>query len=215
MRLSRIIMALTVGLAVVAVPTAAGAAQPQPTPSQSQSGSPQPTPYPPQPPALSLDPPSICIGGTTTITGAGFGPNETVEITVTVAPLAAGPRDQAPTRRSDGSTVALAPVAYQAAAPLVFTAQANGAGRFSVAYTPSVVGRLTFTAVGLTSHLTASATISVLSCHSPQPTRSGLPVTGDSVGTPLALGGGLLGIGVVLTLAGLAWRRRRMESGSN
>ncbi|WP_320068480.1 hypothetical protein [Micromonospora sp. RTGN7] len=211
MRLTRIIMALTVGLAVVAAPTGAGAAQPQPTPSQPNS---QPTAYPPQPPVLTVNPSTIIIGETATLTGAGFGLNEAVQHAVSSAPLAIGQRNQAPARRGDGSTVAMAPVAYQAAAPLLFTVQADAAGRFSVPYTPSVTGRLTFTAVGLTTGRTASATLTVLPRSQPTPSR--LPVTGDSIiGTSLTVGGGLLGVGVVLTLAGLAWRRRRLDAGTN
>ncbi|MFI1194738.1 hypothetical protein ACH4T9_15970 [Micromonospora sp. NPDC020750] len=218
MRLSRIIMALTVGLAVVAAPTAAGAAQPQPAPSP--SGPQQPPQYPPQPPALTVSSSTIVLGQTVTLTGAGFGPNESVGHAVATTPLAAGLPGQAPARRSDGSTVAMAPVAYQAAAPLRFTVKANAEGEFSVRYTPSVTGRLTFTAVGATTGWTATATLTVLPRHEPTPTptrkpHGGLPVTGDSIGTPLAVGGGLLGVGVVLTIAGLAWRRRnRFGTGS-
>ncbi|MER5705634.1 hypothetical protein ABT023_27320 [Micromonospora sp. NPDC002296] len=216
MRLSRIIMALTVGLAVVAAPTAAGAAQPQPTPSP--SGPQQPPQYPPQPPALTVNPSTIVLGQTVTLTGAGFGPNESAEHTVATTPLAAGLTGQAPARRSDGSTVAMAPVAYQAAAPSRFTVRADAEGKFSARYTPSVTGRHTFTAVGATTGRTATATLTVLPREQPTPTRKphgGLPVTGDSIGTPLAVGGGLVGVGVVLTLAGLAWRRRnRFGTGS-
>ncbi|WP_433341811.1 hypothetical protein [Micromonospora sp. CA-111912] len=217
MRLSRIIMALTLGLAVVAAPTAAGAAQPQPTPSP--SGPQQPPQYPPQPPALTVNPSTIVLGQTVTLTGAGFGPNESVEHTVAATPLAAGLPGQAPARRSDGSTVAMAPVAYQAAAPLRFTVRADAAGEYSTRHTPSVTGRLTFTAVGATGR-TATATLTVLPRERPTPTptrkpHGGLPVTGDNIGTPLAVGGGLLGVGVVLTIAGLAWRRRnRFGTGS-
>ncbi|MFI0793300.1 LPXTG cell wall anchor domain-containing protein [Micromonospora rubida] len=218
MRLSRIIMALTVGLAVVVVPTAAGAAQPQPTPSP--SGPQQPPQYPPQPPALTVNLSTIVVGQTVTLTGVGFGPNESVEHTVATTPLAAGLPGQAPARRSDGSTVAMAPVAYQAAAPSQFTVQADGSGKYSVRYTPSVTGRLTFTAVGADTRRTATATLTVLLREQPTPTptrnpNGGLPVTGDSISTPLAVGGGLVGVGVVLTLAGLAWRRRnRFGTGS-
>ena len=60
MRLSRIFMALTVGLAVAAVPTAAGAAQPQPPV------------YPPTTPSLTVTPPTIRLGGTFTLRGEGF-----------------------------------------------------------------------------------------------------------------------------------------------
>ncbi|WP_328374523.1 hypothetical protein OG423_00015 [Micromonospora zamorensis] len=209
MRLSRIIMALTVGLAVVAVPTAAGAAQPQPTPSATATTDPpQPPPYAPQPPALTVNRPTIYLGETVILTGTGFGPNETVDIVVTVTPFAAPADGQAPARRSDGSTVAMAPVAYQASAPLTFTARTDAQGRFTRSYKPSVTGLLTFTATGRESGRTASTQLRVL--HKKQP----LPVTGDSMGTPMKLGGGLVGAGAVMLLLTLAWRRRQRLGGA-
>ncbi|MET7863178.1 hypothetical protein ACWEOS_18865 [Micromonospora taraxaci] len=206
MRLSRIIMALTVGLAVVAVPTAAGAAQPQPAPTTTDPT--QPPPYTPQNPALTVNRPTIFIGETVILTGTNFGPNETVDISVTVTPLAAPAGGQAPARRSDGSTVAMAPVAYQASAPLNFTAFTNAQGRFTKSYKPSVTGLLTFTAVGRESGRTASTELRVL------PKKQPLPVTGDSLGTPMKLGGGLVGAGAIMLLLTLAWRRRQRFGGA-
>ncbi|MEO3770981.1 hypothetical protein [Micromonospora sp. B9E7] len=207
MRLSRIIMALTVGLAVVAVPTAAGAAQPQPAPSAT-TDPPQPPPYPPTVASLTVNRPTIFLGETVILTGTNFGPNETVDIVVTVTPLAAPAGGQAPARRSDGSTVAMAPVAYQASAPLNFTAFTDAQGRFTKSYKPSVTGLLTFTATGRESGRTASTELRVL--HKKQP----LPVTGDSMGTPMKLGGGLVGAGAVMLLLTLAWRRRQRLGGA-
>ncbi|MET7876562.1 hypothetical protein [Micromonospora profundi] len=207
MRLSRIIMALTVGLAVVAVPTAAGAAQPQPTPSATTDPT-QPPPYTPQLASLTVNRPTIYLGETVVLTGTNFGPNETVDISVTVTPLAAPAPGQAPARRSDGSTVAMAPVAYQASAPLNFTARTNAQGRFTRSYRPSVTGLLTFTATGRESGRTATAELRVL--HKKQP----LPVTGDSMGTPMKLGGGLVGAGAIMLLLTLAWRRRQRFGGA-
>ncbi|MEU7847222.1 hypothetical protein AB0B74_18720 [Micromonospora parva] len=207
MRLSRIIMALTVGLAVVAVPTAAGAAQPQPTPSAT-TDPPQPPPYPPTAASLTVNRPTIFLGETVLLTGTNFGPNETVDISVTVTPLAAPAAGQAPARRSDGTTVAMKPVAYQASAPLNFTAFTNAQGRFTKSYKPSVTGLLTFTATGRESGRTASTELRVL--HKKQP----LPVTGDSLGTPMKLGGGLVGAGAVMLLLTLAWRRRQRFGGA-
>ncbi|MET7377007.1 hypothetical protein [Micromonospora arida] len=207
MRLSRIIMALTVGLAVVAVPSAAGAAQPQPTPSAT-TDPPQPPPYPPTVASLTVNRPTIYLGETVVLTGTNFGPNETVDITVTVTPLAAPAGGAAPARRSDGSTVAMAPVAYQASAPLHFTAYTDAQGRFTKSYRPSVTGLLTFTATGRESGRTASTELRVL--HKKQP----LPVTGDSLGTPMKLGGGLVGAGAIMLLLTLAWRRRQRFGGA-
>ncbi|MEV0214213.1 hypothetical protein [Micromonospora sp. NPDC050695] len=207
MRLSRIIMALTVGLAVVAVPTAAGAAQPQPAPSAT-TDPPQPPPYPPAAASLTVNRPTIFLGETVVLTGTGFGPNETVDIVVSVTPLAAPAAGQAPARRSDGTTVAMAPVAYQASAPLSFTAFTDAQGRFTKSYKPSVTGLLTFTATGRESGRTASTELRVL--HKKQP----LPVTGDSIGTPMKLGGGLVGAGAIMLLLTLAWRRRQRFGGA-
>ncbi|WP_328852562.1 hypothetical protein OG994_06770 [Micromonospora globbae] len=211
MRLSRIIMALTVGLAVVAVPTAAGAAQPQPTPGVTDT--PQPPPYTPQLPAsLTVQPSSIDLGDTVNLIGERFGPRETVDIVVTVTPLAAPAANQAPARRSDGTTVAMAPVAYQASAPLRFTARTNGDGKFTRRYKPSVTGLLTFTATGRDSERTATAQLQVRGQAQPP----ALPVTGDSLGTPMKIGGGLAGAGAVLLLLTFAWRRRqRLGAGSH
>ncbi|MEU6202105.1 hypothetical protein ABZ814_00745 [Micromonospora musae] len=209
MRLSRIIMALTVGLAVVTVPTAAGAAQPQP-PAPGVTDTPQPPPYVPQP-TLTVNRPTINLGETVVLTGRGFGPNETVDIVVTVTPIAAPAANQAPARRSDGTTVAMAPVAHQAAAPLSFTARTDGNGTFTRTYKPSVTGLLTFTATGRESGRVASTQLRVLDRPQPPP----LPVTGDSLGTPMKVGGGLVGAGAVLLLLTFAWRRRQRFMGSH
>ncbi|MGK5441255.1 hypothetical protein ACSNN7_05420 [Micromonospora sp. URMC 105] len=204
MRLSRIIMALTAGLAVVLAPTAAGAAQPQPAP----DSTPQPPPdYPPGGVAtLTANPTTVFVGQTITLVGTGFGPNEIVDIDVSVTPFAASVPGQAPARRSDGSTVAMAAVAYPQPAPRHLTAVTNAAGRFVVTYRPTEPGRYVFTATGRESGRTASATVTVLAKK-----RDGgkqLPVTGDSMGTPLKVGGGLVGAGAILMLGSLVWRRR-------
>ncbi|MGC5028670.1 hypothetical protein [Micromonospora sp. DT229] len=78
MRLSRIIMALTVGLAVVAVPAVAGAA-PQPSPTVSS-----PPVYTPELASLTVNRPAIYLGGTVTLTGRNFESMETVTIVVRV-----------------------------------------------------------------------------------------------------------------------------------
>ncbi|MCI4065908.1 hypothetical protein MRQ36_26495 [Micromonospora sp. R77] len=208
MRLSRIIMALTVGLAVAAVPTAAGAAQPQPQPSTSPT---QPAPYPPQPPVLTLDDPTIFLGQTFTLRGSGFTPNTTATIDVTVSDLPAAAPAAGTARQSDGSTVALAPVAYVLlSAPLHFTVQVDQNGNFTTTYRPDRIGRYTFTARDAVTGQTAVTTGTVLPPRQPRPPHhhGGLPVTGSSLSTPMKLGGGLVGAGAVLLLLSLAWRRR-------
>ncbi|MEU8261774.1 hypothetical protein AB0C02_14280 [Micromonospora sp. NPDC048999] len=228
MRLSRIIMALTAGLAVAAVPTVAGAAQPQPSPSASQ---PQPSLSPSQPqPSVTVYPPgrglasltvtlpTITLGHTFTLHGSGFAPDETVEIDVSISALPGAAPAAGTARRGDGSTVAMAAVAYARPldaqpepAPLQFEVTADATGAFTVPYRPTEVGRYTFSATGESSGLTASATGTVLSPRAASPSPSsggGLPVTGSSLSTPLKIGVGLAGVGALLVLLSLAWRRR-------
>ncbi|MGW4499647.1 hypothetical protein ACWENR_13685 [Micromonospora sp. NPDC004336] len=204
MRLSRIIMALTVGLAVLAAPTAAGAAQPQPAPG---TGTPQPPVYPPGTgvATLTVRPSTIVVGETATLIGTGWTPGETVIITVSTSPLAAAvPGQQA--RRSTGETVAMAPVSFQQAPQpdrdtIVVTADANG--EFRTTYKPRHPGTYTFRAEDEAEEQSATATLTVLKKH-----QAPLPVTGDSLGTPMKVGGGLVGAGAVLLLMSLVWRKR-------
>lgn len=206
MRLSRIIMALTVGLAVAAVPTAAGAAQPQPSPTV---GQPQP-PYVPQTAHLTVDPTSITLGQTVTLTGTGFAPNEIVDHVVAITGLPAA----APARLSDGTGVQLTAVGYVQApqpAPRDFSVQADAAGSYTVQYRPTEVGVHRFTATGRTSGRSDDAVLTVRKAGPTRPPHHGggnLPVTGASLSTPMKLGGGLAGAGAVLVLLSLAWRRR-------
>jgi hypothetical protein len=199
MRLSRIIMAFTVGLAVAAVPTAAGAAQPQPPV------------YPPGSATLTISPPTIRLGATFTLRGRDFLPNETVRIDVAISALPNAAPAQGSVR-SDGSTVTMAAVAYQQPqpAPTTFRVTADAAGAFEVTYKPSRTGRHVYTATGETSGRNDNVTGIVLAARPGRPPHGGghLPVTGDSLGTPVKLGGGLAGAGAVLVLLSLAWRRR-------
>ncbi|XTZ17496.1 hypothetical protein ACQSSU_09090 [Micromonospora echinospora] len=234
MRLSRIITTIAAGLAVAAMPSAAGAAlsQPQPPPQ-----SPQPPPYQPPAPSLTVSPSTVDVGETTTVTGRNFGSGELVEITVTTAPLAAGVPAQV-ARRGDGSNVALAPVAFQReeqpqpgggnppeyvpggdpwegssdGSRQVFWIRADANGFFQFAFRPRHPGTFTITARGLTTGRTASATLTVLK---PYDGKGPLPVTGSSMETPLKVGGGLAGAGAVLLLTTFALRRRnRVGSGA-
>ncbi|MEU4773713.1 hypothetical protein [Micromonospora sp. NPDC023644] len=204
MRLSRIIMALTVGVAVLAAPTAAGAAQPQPAPG---TGTPQPPVYPPGgDPTLAVSPPTVVVGQTATLIGKGWGPGETVIITVSPPPFAAAVPGADQARRSNGELVAMAPVSFQRApqpSPRTLTVTADGRGEFRTTYTPRHHGTYTFRAEGQTYHRVATATLTVLKKHAPP-----LPVTGDSLSTPMKFGGGLVGAGAVLLLLSLVWRKR-------
>lgn len=193
MRLSRIITAVAVGLAVSSLPAAAASAQP----------------YPPALPSVTATDTTVQVGETVTIIGQNFGPNETVDIVITVAPLAA--RAPGATNPGGGTTVAMAmgsgarqlPQRYGNRRIEVVT---NAEGDFRTQYTPRYPGQHTLTATGRESGLTATFTLTVLG--------RALPVTGDDVSTPLVVGGGLLGTGVLLMLVTLMWRRRSRRRGT-
>ncbi|MEW2384232.1 hypothetical protein AB0873_19380 [Micromonospora sp. NPDC047707] len=192
MRLSRIIMALTVGLAVAAAPTAAGAAQPQPT---------QPPVYPPGGVELSVDDPQIILGETVTLFGRGWNPGERIVIRVSSSPLA---NAMTAVRGSSGDRVAMTPVAYRPSRdePDLAAFAARADGTFEVTYTPRRTGYFLFEAVGETGR-TDTAQVTVL-----RKKKSALPVTGASTSTPMKVGGGLVATGAVLLLMTLAWRQR-------
>ncbi|MDM4718824.1 hypothetical protein QTQ03_04135 [Micromonospora sp. WMMA1363] len=188
MRLSRIIVALTVGLAVAAVPTAAGAAQQQPV-------------YPPGGVALSVADPQIVLGKTVTLFGRGWNGGERIHVGVSSSPLATA---MSAMRGSTGDRVAMTPVAYQRTRdePDIGAFAARADGTFEVTYTPARTGTFTFEAFGDPGR-TATAQVTVLA-----ESRSELPVTGASTSMPMKVGGGLVGVGAVLLLTTFAWRQR-------
>ncbi|MEV0157272.1 hypothetical protein AB0H57_26575 [Micromonospora sp. NPDC050686] len=218
MRLSRIIMALTVGLAMAAVPTAAGAAVPHPPPD-----------YPPGPPTLTVTPATTTPGTVVTGVGSGFLPGEIATITVAVTGLPVAAPAAGTTRRSDGTVVEMAAVAYAQAPvpgptitsnppPRRFTVQVDAGGGFTFKYRVNRPGVWTFTATGNSSGRRASASVTVIAgppTHKPthRPPHH-LPVTGSSLGTPIKIGGGLLAAGAVMVLLTMAWRRRRFDTGT-
>ncbi|WP_255609782.1 hypothetical protein [Micromonospora sp. PLK6-60] len=211
-------MALTVGLAVAAVPTAAGAAVPQPPPD-----------YVPGPPDLTVAPGTVPPGTIVTGVGSGFLPGEIATITVTTTGLPVAAPAAGTARRSDGTVVAMAAVAYAPITtppseltgrtpPRRFTVQVDAAGAFTFKYRVTRPGVWTFTATGNSSGRRASASVTVIAgppTHKPthRPPHH-LPVTGSSLGTPLKVGGGLLAAGAVMVLLTMAWRRRRFDTGT-
>lgn len=201
MRLSRIISAFVIGLAVACAPAAAGAAQPVPPE------------YPPQPPSLTLSEATVTVGEEVTIYGSGFGSGEFVTIRITVANLAVSQLGGEVARIGDGSTVAMVPVSQVLTnrSPHRIRVRAEADGSWEVEYTPRRPGIHTFTATGETTGRTATATLTVLPRVGKDWDKDHggkLPVTGSPVNEQVALGGGLLAGGALLVGLTWAWRRR-------
>jgi LPXTG-motif cell wall-anchored protein len=131
----------------------------------------------------------VTVGGSVTVTGTGFEPNESVNITVTYRAAALGHIGRA--------AHASLPMARAA----VITADATGS--FTTDVTLTQVGTAVITATGLTSGASASATVTVL------PAGAALPITGDNGRTLLILliGSAVLASGLVLVV--LTRSRRR------
>jgi hypothetical protein len=197
MRITRVISALAGVLAIVAVPVAANA-QPD---------------YPPPPPVLTLSSTTITAGDTVTLTGRGYDPGELVSVTSVHQPLAAG-RPGGTTDRVTHAGPGMVTVAYRMPLaggdpkPLTppFQVRADAAGGFSVRERFGDPGTETQTAVGETSGLSASITLTVLP-------HGNLPVTGTNLVRMSVIGGSLLTAGAALYLLTVLRRRRRSGAG--
>ena len=216
MRLSRIIMALTVGLAVAAVPTAAGAAQPQPD----ASATTDPTAtaaVPADRRVADCQPTDHRLGETFTLTGTTSRRTRRSDIVVTVT-------GRWPLRPAEGlrpGAATAAPWRWRRSptrpsrAPPHFTAYHRRPAATSPSPTARPAGPLHVHRHRLTSGLIASATGTVLpprltkSAH-----RGGLPVTGDSIGTPHEARWRPRRRRCGAAAASLAWRRRQRFGGA-
>jgi hypothetical protein len=190
MRLSRIISAAVGVLALVAIPAAAAQAQ---------------EPYPPVAPSLTANPTTVTVGDPVTLSGRGFGLSETVDLSVSTRPLAAGAGHATNPNGSTGTRFVT--VAYRMpGAPKANTVprqvRADGNGEFSVVVRFHDPGVVTITATGETSGRSASVEIRVLP-------SGGLPVTGSDLNRTATIGGSLLATGTALVLGAFLWRRRR------
>lgn len=192
MRLSRLITAVAVGLAVSSLPAAPGAAQPA---------------YPPTEPSLTLSATTVVVGEEVTLFGRHFGRNEPVDIRVTTEPLAARAPGAGGARTGTVTTVAMMSVDQDVDTRHRLVAHTDRHGNFRIRYRPEHKGEYTFTATGRRSHRTASATLTVLK------RRHHLPVTGNDVGPQIAVGSGLLAAGVAMMLLTVLWRRRSRRRG--
>jgi LPXTG-motif cell wall-anchored protein len=161
------ILVLGLGIAVSAIPAATAAAA---------------QPYPIVAPNLTVSPTTVTVGGTVTVSGTGFEPNESVDVTVTYRAAALGHIGRA------------AHAGLPMARAVVVTADASG--NFTTDVTLTQVGTAVITATGLTSGASASATVTVLAG------GEALPITGDNGTTLLILliGSAVLASGLVLVV---------------
>jgi hypothetical protein len=198
MRLTRVISALAGVLAIVAVPTAANAVND----------------YPPPPPVLTLSSTTVIAGDTVTLTGRGYSPSESVSVTSTRQPLAAG-RTGGATKSNSHSGPAMVTVAYRMPQAVTTTPStlpvqvaADPPGTFTVRLRFNDAGVETITATGEASGLSASIRLTVLP-------NNNLPVTGSNLARMSMIGGSLLAAGVALYLLTVLRRRRRGGPGGH
>ncbi|MFC7548904.1 hypothetical protein [Plantactinospora sp. GCM10030261] len=147
-----------------------------------------------------------------TLLGNNWEPGETVVITFGALPVAARMPAPPPVRVGPGGAGAMAPAALparQLPGPLTVTAEPDGTFEASVII--EEVGSVLVTATGAESG-TATLVVTVLPRPTQPPTSpphdGDLPVTGTSLGGPIAVGAIAVVIGALLVLLTVAWRRR-------
>jgi hypothetical protein len=215
MRLTRIITAIAVGLAVIGAPAAAGAAQPftpqppvPPTVVPTETVTPQPPPYPPTAPSLTADRLTVPVGVPVLLIGNGWPPNRPVRHDFTLNPAVLRLPAQAPAAR--GGTGAMVPISNRLPAraqPIPsFTVTADSNGHYTRSVTFSEPGTVLITATSLTTRQSASLTLTVTSGQQPP-----LPVTGSKIGPQIGVGVAAVLAGALLLWFGFLRRRRSGE----
>jgi hypothetical protein len=127
------------------------------SPSVALAASPSPSTYQAVNPSLTVSSASVAVGGSVTVSGVGYDPNEAVNITVVYgpSPKAAG----AGTASGSGFSVQTAGFVRQLVAA---HAAADGNGTFSQPVTLSNAGTATITATGAKSGRTSTSTVKVM-----------------------------------------------------
>jgi hypothetical protein len=171
------------------------------SPSVALAASPAPSTYPAVNPSLTVSSASVAAGGSVTVSGVGYDPNETVDITVVYgpAPKAAGSDSQA----TYGMSVQTASFVHQLVAA---HAAADATGAFSQQLTLSNAGTATITATGAQSRRTSSSTVNVMAA---APVASGNKSL--FTGSKLLLLAGIPAVVLIVSLI-LAFRGRRPSS---
>ena len=210
-RIALTVCSVTAGLlGLVAIPGLAAASAPAATsPSPSSAASSDPGGYPAQSPLLTVTSGTVKVGGSVTVTGRGFHSAEVVDISVTYGPAnhalgAGGPTAQPAAftlRHGSAHTVAAHTVAAHAVAALD--------GGFSAQVPLTQTGHATITATGEQSHLSVSATVSVVPATSVAGTTSTKHTSPLSKNKLLILG---LVIVAALAAAGAFALRGRLNS---
>jgi len=173
--------------------------------------------YPPVGPPLEVSATTVADHGTVTIHGHGFEPNETIDIKESVKNTAAA-----------APHVQFAPAAYRVPtgigmpvdAKLLKKVKADNGGDFTTTLQLNDPGIVTIMAIGEISGEVETVVETVLAPSSGggngggsgsggSGSGGGLPKTGSDFGEYIAIGGGLVGAGLVLVLGTMMWRRRR------
>ena len=186
------------------LPLAAGAALLAALPTSAQGQ------YPPTEPVLTVSPATIVAGDSVVVTGSGHAPGEIINHVVSTTPIAAPRFEQDGAEQSE--PIVLRPVAKGTCAYGTCTlaasqpdeiVTADGEGAHSTTITLTEVGQATITATGQESGRSASAVVTVLA------PGADLPETGSPLWRLVQVGAAAAGVGVLLLLGSLGWRRRR------
>ena len=142
----RFAIATVVAIAVLAI-----------SPSAALAASPSPSTYQAVNPSLTVSSGSISAGGSVTVSGVGYDPNETVDITVVYGP---GPKAAgAGSQSAHGLSVQTVNFVRQLVAA---HAAVDGKGAFTQQLTLSTAGTATISATGAQSGRTSASTVNVM-----------------------------------------------------
>jgi hypothetical protein len=189
---TRMLGAVALALAITIIPATAAQAQP----------------YPPVAPSLTVNLTTVTVGGRVTISGVGFGDNETIRLDSSIRPLAAGRPAGATQPGNSHAGNGIVPAEYRVVSlprALMMRTTSDGEGNFSAQLELDDSGVVTLTATGESSGRIAATVVDVM----PASSGGGLPVTGTNLIRIGGIGAGLLALGAAVILLTMVRRRRR------
>jgi LPXTG-motif cell wall-anchored protein len=146
-------------------------------------------------PSLTVSPSTVTVGGSVTLDGSGWTPNDTIDITITYRTTALG------------AARVFAPVAYSVPLLRQPTVVADATGSFTAVETLTQVGTAVITATDPLTGQTATVTVTVLA-------SGALPTTGGNTDylTLGLIGSAIAAVGAVLFVVVRSRRRKQVTA---